>query len=154
FLAARTARRAGAYDDAERHLRAYQQLDAVPEALELERALLRVQRGDTTSFESYLLACGKKDHPDSLLILEALLKGYIKTYRLSRAAYFLSLWLEREPTDVQALLWRGEVAERRQSSEAADFYRRAAEADPEHEEARLHLADALVRLRRYAEAEK
>src|SRR5262249_50069867 len=114
FLAARTARRAGVYDEAERHLSAYKRLNGVPQALELEAALLRVQRGEVSRFEGYLLDCVDKGHPESVLILEALTRGYMKTFRLAEAAHCLQLWLEREPDEVQALLWRAEVAERRQ----------------------------------------
>jgi tetratricopeptide (TPR) repeat protein len=154
LLAARTARRAGALDDAGRHLKAYEQLKGVPEALELERALVRVQRGETEAFAGYLLGCVEKGHPDSILILEALTTGFMKTYRMNHADHCLQLWLEREPDNVQALVWRAELAERRQSSEAVDYYRRAVEVDPDHEEARLRLASGLVSLHRLDEAAK
>jgi tetratricopeptide (TPR) repeat protein len=154
LLAARAARRAGNFDDAGRHLKAYEQLGGVPEALELERALVRVQRGETGGYTGYLLNCVEKGHPDSVLILEALATGFMKTYRMNHADHCLELWLEREPDNVQALIWRAELAERRQSSEAVDFYRRAVEADPEHEEARLRLANGLIQLHKPDEAAK
>src|SRR5262249_10335165 len=50
--------------------------------------------------------------------------------------------------------WRAELAERRQSSEAVQFYRRAVEADPENEEARRRLAGGLMSLHRHDEAAK
>jgi tetratricopeptide (TPR) repeat protein len=152
YLAARAARRAGDFDDAGRHLRTCEQLGGAPEALELERALVRVQRGDAEMYAGWLLKCVEQDHPDSVLILEALATGFMKTYRMNHADHCLRLWLEREPDNVQALMWRAELAERRQSSEAVEYYRRAVEADPEHEEARLRLASGLLSLHRHEEA--
>jgi tetratricopeptide (TPR) repeat protein len=153
FLAARAARRAGAYDDAEQHLLAYQRLDGVPEALELERALIAVQRGDPGAYEDSLLAVVHRDHPDSTLILEALARGYLRSFRLGQAEACLNQWLEREPDNVQALLWRGEIHERRLNAPTAlADYRRAVELDPENDEARLRLADTLLHLKHADEA--
>src|SRR5262249_16689153 len=45
LLAARTARRAGAYDEAEQHLKECQRLGWLSEDLHLERDLIRAQRG-------------------------------------------------------------------------------------------------------------
>src|SRR5207244_1157070 len=78
LLTARTARRAGLYDEAEEHLRLCQQANGVPEAIELERALLTTQRGDL-KYETYLQYCVSNDHPDTEIILAALLFAYIKT---------------------------------------------------------------------------
>jgi tetratricopeptide (TPR) repeat protein len=154
FLAARTARRAGAFDDAERHLRAYRLLGGVPEAVELEQALLCVQRGDVGRFDNYLMSCVDRGHPDAVLILEALVKGYNSTFRLSQAYYCLQRWLEREPDNVQALLWRGETAERlrRNSSQTLEDYRRAVELEPDNDEARLKLAQLLASKNQVSEA--
>src|SRR5262249_34665266 len=45
LLAARTARRAGAYDQAERHLKECERLKGQADAVKLERTLLAFQRG-------------------------------------------------------------------------------------------------------------
>jgi predicted Zn-dependent protease len=145
FLAARAARRAGAYDEAAQHLRAYQRLGGVPEAFELEQALMLAQRGTGARVEGYLLDCVNRDHPDSGLMLEALVQGYLKTYRLTYALHFLQVWLQREPDNVQALFWRGEALERRNSYlEAMTDYRRILELNPDHDRARLRLAELLL----------
>ncbi len=146
FLAARTARRALAYDEAEQHLKECQRLGGVPEAIDLEWALMRVQRGEMTQLEGNLLYFVKEDHPDSKLILEALTRGYIQSYQLPRALYCLQLWLERQPDDIQALLWRAEVRERwgHHQQEALDDYRRVVELDPDRDDARLELAGGLL----------
>jgi tetratricopeptide (TPR) repeat protein len=153
FLAARAARRAGAYDEAEQHLRAYERLDGVPEALALERALSTVQRGDPGQFDGWLLAAVAHGHPDAVLVLEALAQGYLATYRLPQAEACLTQWLEAEPDNLQARMWRGDVYERRlQWTLARNDYRRAVEADPDNDVARLRLADTLVHLNQPAEA--
>jgi tetratricopeptide (TPR) repeat protein len=153
FLAARTARRAGAYDDAERHLGLCKQLGWVPEAISLEWALLQAQRGEPARVEADLLAWVEKDHPDSVYILEALTQGYMRTYEMRRARDCLDLWLERDPDAVQALVWRGDVHERLDARpRALEDYRRAVEIDPERDDARQRLADLLIDSRQAQEA--
>src|SRR5262249_42226540 len=84
FLAARTARRAGAYGAAEQHLTQCQQLQWPAEAVTLERAMLSAQLGELApAVEEYLLSGISKQDPDVLLILEALTQGYLMTYRLA-----------------------------------------------------------------------
>jgi tetratricopeptide (TPR) repeat protein len=145
LLAARTARRAGAYDDAEKHLKECQRLDWPMEEVRLERDLIRAQRGDVSDVEKHLMFFAEHGHPDALLILEALCQGYLKTYRLTHASRCLELWLQKRPDDVQALLWRAEVAQLRSSNqEALADCRRAVELAPEHDKARLRLAQLLV----------
>lgn len=154
FLAAQSARRSGAYEKAERHLVDCTRLGWSSEPIELERALGRAQRGELARVEDYLLSGANKDQPEAVLILEALTQGYLKTYRLVDALHCLDLWLERQPNNVQALVWRGEVKERRDSNdEAIGAYRRAAEIEPDNENVRLHLAQALARSDRAEEAQ-
>lgn len=153
FLAARTARRVGAYDEADTHLRTCKRLGGVPALIELEQALARVQRGDVESVETYLHACVQNDHPDATIILEALVRGYTGSYRLPQAETCLKLWLERDPNDVQALLWHGEAAERHRShADALAAYERVVALAPEHAEARRKLAWSLFRAKRAVEA--
>jgi tetratricopeptide (TPR) repeat protein len=153
FLAARTARRAGAYDDAERHLNECQKLGWVDEAIDLERQLLRAQRGDLASVEGGLLYFVQQNHPDYLTILEALTWGYIKTYNLSKASHCLELWLERQPDDIQALMWRGDVRERRLNyHDALLDFRRVVELDPQRDNARLRVAEMLLSMHQTDEA--
>ena len=145
LLAARTARQAGAYDEAENHLKECLRLGWPAEEISLERDLIGVQRGELGSGETRLLQLVEQGHPDALLILEALCHGYIQSYRLPEASRCLELWLERRPNDIQALLWRAEVEELRFSAQdALADYRRVVERTPERDAARLRLAELLL----------
>jgi tetratricopeptide (TPR) repeat protein len=153
FLAARTARRLGDHPDASRHLEKAAQLGWVPEAVDLEHALGRAQRGDLDTVEDVLLSFIDRDHPDKPLILEALVQGYLGTYQLLRALACLDRWLSIQPDNTQALLWRGQtrlLLDRRDAA-LAD-YRRVVELDPEEDKGRRKLAEVLLSAHRTDEA--
>jgi predicted Zn-dependent protease len=153
FLTARTARRAGDEAEAEAHLKECSRLAWPQEALDLERALHRAQRGDLDAVEGALLAAVRRGGEDEAFVLEALAQGYLRTYRLAEALHCLDRLLGREPDHVPALVWRGEVKERRNDlPEAIRSYRRAVELAPENDEARLRLAECLTRYERTDEA--
>src|SRR5262249_41691010 len=142
LLAARTARRALDYGDAEDQLKECQRLGWPAEEIRLERDLICAQRGEVAGVQDQLLLFAERGHPDALLILEALCQGYIKTYRLPHAARCLELWLERRPDDVQALFWRAEVEQLRSSlPDALADFRRVLDLEPERDDARLRLAE-------------
>jgi tetratricopeptide (TPR) repeat protein len=154
LLAARCARRAGRYDEAEEHLHRCRALEGPTQDVTLEGTLLRVQRGDLGEAESYLRRTITPDHPDAPLVLEALALGYVKTDRLASLLECTDLWLQVEPESSQALRWRGYAWERfRKFAEARDCYQRAVAADPLDDDARLGLGNLLVgRLGRPQEA--
>jgi predicted Zn-dependent protease len=112
LLAARTARRAGDSAEAQKQLAECRRLKGPPEAVRLEEALLRAQRGELAGVEKGLLADVKKGHPDGVLILEALARGYMEAYRLREALLALDEWTKRRPDDAQALFLRAQVRER------------------------------------------
>lgn len=145
FLAARTARRLGYHDEAERLLDRAAQLGWVAEAIDLERALAQAQRGDADRIGGILISFVARDHPDKVLILEALSQGCLATYQLHRALACLDRWLEFQPDNTQALLWRGQtrlLLDRRDAA-LAD-YRRVVELDPEDDEGCHKLAELLL----------
>jgi tetratricopeptide (TPR) repeat protein len=153
LLAARTARRALNYEEADRQLREFQKRGGAPELLELERALMAAQRGNLDRVQAPLLALVDQDHPDAVLILEALSRGYLADLRIQAAGETLRRWLDRRPDDVQALLWFGEVQERLlRKEEALAAYRRAIELSPDRDDTRLHFAELLLRARQPQEA--
>ncbi len=153
--AARAARRAGNWAEAERRLKECERLHGPAEAVALERKLLAAQRGDVAGVEKDLVDAVEKNHPDAVLILEALAQGYHEACR-PRAEYaVLREWLERKPGDAQVLYRLGRARDRlalqaganwadRGSREATDYYRRAVEADPKQDDARLRLAEGLL----------
>jgi predicted Zn-dependent protease len=145
FLAARTARRAALYEQAEEHLRACHRLQkGATDALALERALIRAQQGDP-EVEPYLKARVEQGDPDTLLIWEVLIQQYLETFRLYDTLQLLDRYLERRPDDVYGLLGRGFVRERLfQCTDALIDYRRAVEVDPHNDKARLRLAETLL----------
>ncbi|HJT77170.1 MAG TPA: tetratricopeptide repeat protein [Gemmataceae bacterium] len=142
FLMARAARLAGDADGAARSLRRAEQAGWVKEAIDLEKTLAAVQQGDLERAEPVLDSFVRRDHPDKLFILEALVQGCRRTYQLPRALAYLDAWLSAQPDSVRALVWRGEtllLAGR--GRDALADYRKAVEIDPDEDEARLKLAE-------------
>jgi tetratricopeptide (TPR) repeat protein len=152
FLMAQAARRAGDPDDAARSLRRAEKAGWVVEAIDLEKTLAGVQRGDLER-EPVLVSFVARDHPDKLLILEALAQGCRRSYQLPRALAHLGTWLTAQPDSVRALLWRGEtllLLDR--TRDALADYRKAVEIDPEEDEARLKSAELFLGLHQCQEA--
>jgi tetratricopeptide (TPR) repeat protein len=153
LLAARAARRARAYEEAERLLDKYQQVRGCDDAFSFEELLLSAER----RVDQVAEACWhyvEQGHPDSPLILEALTRGYLRQYRLGQARLCLDHWLKDQPDNAQAYCLEGlfhlDYVHGRNPAEQS--YRRALELDPDHEEARLGLAVALLDSKKYAEA--
>jgi predicted Zn-dependent protease len=147
LLAARADRRAGYYDQAERRLNSYQDLQgkATPDGA-LERALLNAQRGRLGEVEDHLESLLDVHHPDSARILEAMARGKVEVYRLREAGPLWDELLRLEPGNVQALIARGQLLEVVGArKDALASYRAAVEAEPNHYTARAVLAEALAR---------
>ena len=146
FLAARNARRDGRPDEATAHLEACRQMHYRPQDVDLERVLLKVQRGEP--FDDYLRERVEHDDPDSVLILEVLADVYLRNYRLWDALWSLDRYLELHPVEVKALIGRAFVWEKLNSfADAESDYRRALEIDPDNDTARLRFADLLLNRR-------
>lgn len=151
LLAARAARRAGRYNDADRCLDAYQQQlgkdSKTDDALLLERVCVRAERGDV---EGVFQFCTKKiaeGDPDCPLIWEALARGFLRSYRPVEAEGVLKEWMSNQPDSIPALFIRAQINDLllRQHETIAD-YRRILEMDPELDEARVHLAAAQMQM--------
>jgi predicted Zn-dependent protease len=153
LLAARAARRARHYSEAEHLLQMYQQARGLDDAATLEQLLLSAER----RVDQVAGLCWhhvEQGHPDTPLILEALSRGYLRQYRLVEARRCLDHWLQDQPDNPQALCLEGlfhlDYGHARSAAEAS--YRRAVEFDPDHEEARQGLAVALLDGFHYPEA--
>jgi tetratricopeptide (TPR) repeat protein len=146
-LAARAARRAGDLAEAERRLDHCAGLPGLSGDLELERALLRAQRGELAAVEPFLLAHLRADAADAVLVCEVLAPAYHAAYRLDEALACLNLWEVLEPDYARVPYLKGDIFERKRGrAEARDCYRRAVELGPDRTEARIALARAQLLL--------
>jgi tetratricopeptide (TPR) repeat protein len=143
--AARTARRSGHFDEAERYLTRLQRNRGTSEKTEVEWALLSVERGDVFRVEGYLRETIGPKHPDAPFVYEALARGYLLTDRLVEVLKDTDDWLQIRPGDAHALYYRGRAWERLGSfQEAMTAYRESIAADPDNADARLHLGELLL----------
>jgi tetratricopeptide (TPR) repeat protein len=152
--AARAARQADDFTDAEQHLERCQHLlGRSDESLVLERALLQAQRGEPDPVLKYCQSLVEKHDPATPLVLEALARGYLRGDQLPQAEFAVTVWRERQPDSPQAFILAGMVREQRGAAEAAvEHYRRALALDPDCDEARLRLAHSLLETSQPAEA--
>lgn len=153
LLAARTARRAENFPEAERLyevLRTHN--DRSPE-LALERTLLAVQMGQRPDIEPMLQQLVADRHAETPLILEALTRGYIATHRARAALGTVDALLRLQPNHAPAYVWRGWVREQFKNEEAAEAdYRQAVALRPDYSWARLCLGVVLLNERRFQDA--
>jgi tetratricopeptide (TPR) repeat protein len=141
LLAARTARRTGAFAEAEDLLNSYEGSRGKDDQdLILERVLLQAQRGRVDKVGAFCLARVRDNDPSAPLVLEAQTAGLLRTYRVVEADERMKTWLKLKPDDCQALLFQGIWYDLRgQTPEASANYRRVIDLDPENEEARMRL---------------
>ncbi len=155
LLAARAARRAQVYGDAERLLHIYREVRGRDEAHTFEQLLLAAEcRVDEVSQQCWDgIEKGRFDAP---LLMEALTHGYLRQYRLGQARMCLDYWKQLQPNNPQVFYLEGllNLDYLHVSSDAVVSYRRAVELDADHEEARQGLAVALLLDKNYAEAAK
>jgi tetratricopeptide (TPR) repeat protein len=158
FLMARTARRASDLALAEKHLTRCEHLqnDRPDPSLgdtQLEWALIQAQHGKLSEVEALLRRRLREDHPDSLLILEAMSWELMGRNRLSEALILLNIWLEKEPKNYEALVRRGWVFEHLLvREEAIKDYLAALEIRPERDNVRERLVELLSAGNRNVEA--
>jgi tetratricopeptide (TPR) repeat protein len=147
LLAARVARCLQAFDEAGQFLDRYRTLRGDDDELTLERVLLRAERGDVDGVRNFCDLMIEQKHPHASRILEALVAGHLRMFRLDDAMGSIRLWQEREPDNAQAEYLKGYILEHReQHGEAMQAYRRTVQLDPEHDTARYRLAGLLLDL--------
>ena len=163
LLAARTARRLGEFDEAERHLEIYRRKHGAVDALELEYRLLHLQKGDLTEADKWLAACADRPRDaETPLVLEAIIEGNLAVLNhafalgvvfeggdeAAKARRAAGLWLEQRRgviDQVQGLIWSSRLHfVAGDHVRAVAELRRAVELDPEHFEARRQLADTIA----------
>jgi tetratricopeptide (TPR) repeat protein len=149
--AARAARRAGNFRDAETHLLESGASVGHNDKLDLEIKLLRVQQGEPIDKE--LVSLLEQNHPDSVVILEVLTPAYIEAYQLNSALECIRRWLELEPNSLAAWQYSAQVYDRLQiTTQLITCYRRILELDPENDDAHLQFAAQLNQVHRSQEA--
>lgn len=152
LLAARVARRSGAWTDADGFLDRYWAAHGDDDALVFERLLLRATRGELEA-ATPLAARIEAGGPDARAARAAIVTGLLYRYRWAEAERHLTAWLAADPDDTAALQLQGQMYEQRgQTSSALLSFRRVVELDPDHDEARLRLATLLLQLRQGEEA--
>jgi hypothetical protein len=116
--------------------------------------LLRARGGDLDGTEGPLAALVAQNHPEGVVILESMSRGYLACGRPVQALAAADALLKREPDHpVGHLGWALAAEALDHREEALPHYRRAVELNPGADETRLHLADCLARLGRAREAE-
>jgi tetratricopeptide (TPR) repeat protein len=151
--AARAARRARVYGDAEISLEKYQQVRGLDEASSLEALLLSAER----DIDAVADACRRRvdeNRPEAPLVLEAAADGYLRQFRIPEARVCVDRWSKIEPENAQVFSLQGRLHldYEHDPAAAAESYRRALQLDPEHEEAHLGLALASLQRKDYAGA--
>lgn len=165
LLAAQTARRSGDLEGARRELRLHERHKGPAAARLLERRLLDLQEGNLADTDDLLESCASNLHaPSAYLILEAIISENVKALELAytegmtlmegpsgwnrtQTERAIALWRQRHlgPADqAQAHFWRARIQRLINPQEAATELRRALELNPDHDEARLYLADTMI----------
>ncbi len=153
FLMARTCRRAQDFQGCLDHLAKCRSLRYDPRTIELEHLMMQAQSGDLRDSEARLLALLQDLHPQEVLILEALTRGYLQVHRLREAHIWAGRWFDRHPEDHHALLWRALSSElARQYGVAIADYRKVLQIEPDSPDARLRLANVLFLEGQFEEA--
>ncbi len=153
LLAARTARRRGDLPSFDQYLHAYEQVQGISSAGDLEKHRLQAQEGDLIQVEKSLKGKVEAEDSNSGLILEALGQGNVMAVHLPEAIGYLNQVLEKQPTNYLALYWRGKAWENWNHFEkAVEDYEKALAIHPEFDPARQGYADSLNRVGRVREA--
>jgi tetratricopeptide (TPR) repeat protein len=155
LLAARAARRAGAYDEAAHHLAVCQKVDGKKDDdVVLEWSLQTAAKGDLLEVEETLRARARKDPALAPLVWEALAEGNMRMYRNLTALEILDEWVKVEPDNPRVRQLRGNLFRQLSGNKAVPEYTRAVELDPENDEARWWLAVVLQEVGRFDDALK
>jgi Tfp pilus assembly protein PilF len=152
FLAAQAARRDGDLTAAIHHLDDAARLNWVPDAITLERALIRGASGQFASVEGLLIRCVLDNHPESPHILPVVAHGYMGEARWIEADRAAQMWTDRKPESAKAWAVRGEILERLlRKQECVEALRTAVKLNPADRRVRFTLARVLLDAREPAD---
>jgi predicted Zn-dependent protease len=148
FRAAQSARQCGDPVAAARHLDRAADLGWDPGAIDLQRALLRVQAGESETDEAFLLEHIGQNDPDAAEVLPVLVSLYATQFRWPEADRLTEQWIGLRPDSARAWARRGETLERlRRRNEAITAFRQAIRLDAGDRRARLDLVRLLLETR-------
>jgi tetratricopeptide (TPR) repeat protein len=154
FLLAQTSRRAGHFSQWKVHLDRAEILRWPKKQIDLERQLRHVQVGDLWDVEATLISLLNKQPDEEVIILEALVLGYLENDRLIDVIAFTTTWSNRYLTDWAPLILRGNAKLRLygKSSDAAKDFERVLELKPDDPVSHLALAQVLANKGEFKEA--
>lgn len=157
FLLAVAHRRSDRPLDALRFLQRAEELNHAPADIERERKMAKFELGDIAGSERYLrqlVVAGDSTDDVAEELLESLAKGYLADHRLSDARFCLDRWIEWQADSIPPRLLRATLYGKSELwAEAIGDYRRILELAPDHVEARLKLAQALLNVNEVDEAQ-
>jgi tetratricopeptide (TPR) repeat protein len=142
FQMARTSRRAGQLARWKKHIDRAESLLWPKDQIDLERKLRQAQVGRVWDVEESLMEILNRHTKDEVIILEALISGYLENDRLADVIFLCSRWSDRFHNDYLPLIYRGNARLRLngKSSNAVKDFERVLELKPNHPEAHLSLA--------------
>jgi tetratricopeptide (TPR) repeat protein len=150
LLAARTARRASQFSEADRYLRRYRDASGSdPEIFAIERLLMGIQRGEVGQFSGGLRFCESHEgHPEVPYVLEAMAMGYRKLGNIVGTIIACERWLAikqnaHDTAMAQTLLGHCQLTIGN-VDEARSLARTAVELAPNLLEAQLLMAELLT----------
>jgi predicted Zn-dependent protease len=154
FLAARSARLAGNYDEAEEHVAFCERHGGLPdEELRRERALLQVQQGDFNGYRESLMPEGPNDPRLPPSVLEAMARGLEATSFFDQAVAMLQQLFQQDPENPRGNLLAGSIFLRKHhAAEALWYFQTAVRQLPDALVPRLRLAECLLELGQPREA--
>jgi tetratricopeptide (TPR) repeat protein len=146
LLAARIYRVSADFTRAEQHLKECKRLQGkADEALQLEWLLYRAQTGEIDTVLPGLSLLVERKAPETPVVMEALVSGFMAEMRWFRAYMVLQRWLELDPDNAKALTLRGQVRLALASHEGAtEDFERALTIDPGRYKTRQLLVEVLL----------
>jgi predicted Zn-dependent protease len=156
FLAAVAYRRDTNGDKMEEFLRRAERLGYRMDEIRLQRLLSLAQHGladEDDEIELNRICTEGASDFTAEQIYEARAKGYMSLYQINHAFQALAFWIEWQPRAVVPRLLRAQLHEQNDDiGRAQEDYRVIVEAQPNHLDARLHLAQSLLLSHKYEAA--
>ncbi|MBY0458645.1 MAG: tetratricopeptide repeat protein, partial [Gemmataceae bacterium] len=153
LLAARAERRLERLPVAEDILKTCASKQGETQRIKVERALIRVHKGELTAVEPFLKSCLEQNDPDAEEILDIYTAALELDTRFAEAQRLLDELLRRRPNDFHVISRRGRAARGMGWNEdAAKYYEQALALRPEENNVRLALAEVQLALGRFGPA--